>query len=117
MNYDDLPPLPDPINYQNRDGRERYTSDQMRAYARAALAQPAVKGEPVAWLHPANPSCVTTDPHAYARGVPLYVAPPAPLTLSDERIERVYFTCSSGKMTPTMYEFARAVLAAAQEKP
>ncbi len=25
----------------------------------------------VAWLHPHNPSCVTTDPNAYERGIPL----------------------------------------------
>lgn len=31
--------------------------------------------EPVAWLHPVNACCVTTDPTAYARGIPLYTAP------------------------------------------
>ena len=41
------------------------------------LAQPAQ--EPVAWLHPANPTCVTTDPTAYARGIPLYTTPPQPV--------------------------------------
>jgi len=36
--------------------------------------------EPVAWLHPENATCVTTDPTAYARGVPLYTAPqPVPV--------------------------------------
>jgi hypothetical protein len=38
------------------------------------LAQPAQ--EPVAWLHPVNETCVTTDPTAYARGIPLYATPP-----------------------------------------
>ena len=28
--------------------------------------------KPVAWLHPANATCVTTDPTAYTRGIPLY---------------------------------------------
>jgi hypothetical protein len=40
-----------------------------------ALAAPVQ--EPVAWLHPANATCVTTDPTAYARGIPLYTTPPA----------------------------------------
>jgi hypothetical protein len=36
--------------------------------------------EPVAWLHPENATCVTTDPTAYARGTPLYAAPqPVPV--------------------------------------
>jgi hypothetical protein len=34
------------------------------------------KSDPVAWMHPANASCVTTDPTAYARGIPLYTAQP-----------------------------------------
>ncbi len=41
------------------------------------LAQPEQK--PVAWLHPANATCVTTDPTAYARGIPLYTNQPAAL--------------------------------------
>ena len=51
-----------------------------------ALAQP--EQEPVAWLHPANPTCVTTDPTAYARGIPLYTAPPQRpwVGLTDEEI-------------------------------
>jgi len=50
------------------------TADLIAAL-RKALAQP--EQEPVAWLHPANATCVTTDPTAYARGIPLYTAPPA----------------------------------------
>lgn len=32
--------------------------------------------QPVAWLHPANATCVTTDPTAYARGIPLCALTP-----------------------------------------
>jgi hypothetical protein len=42
---------------------------------RQAIEQ-AEQQEPVAWLHPANATCVTTDPTAYARGIPLYTTPP-----------------------------------------
>ncbi len=37
----------------------------------------AAQQEPVAWLHPANATCVTTNPTAYARGIPLYTNQPA----------------------------------------
>lgn len=40
----ELPELPAPIHYEHREPRERYTADQMRAYARAAVAQ-ALKGQ------------------------------------------------------------------------
>lgn len=43
----------------------------------ALAEQPAQQQEPVAWLHPANATCVTTDPTAYARGIPLYTSPQA----------------------------------------
>lgn len=46
--------------------------------------------EPVAWLHPANATCVTTDPTAYARGIPLYTSPQPSkpwVGLTDEEIE------------------------------
>jgi hypothetical protein len=44
-------------------------------------AQPAPVQEPVAWRHPENAACVTTDPTAYARGIPLYTDPkPEPMT-------------------------------------
>jgi hypothetical protein len=42
-----------------------------------AMRDAAPVQEPVAWLHPANATCVTTDPTAYARGIPLYTTPPA----------------------------------------
>ena len=49
------------------------------------LAQP--EQEPVAWLHPANATCVTTDPTAYARGIPLYTnQPAAPMTEFEEAV-------------------------------
>ena len=48
-------------------------------YARAVLAkwgQPAVKGDPVAWLSPWRKDQVTTDYDAYGKqGIPLYAAP------------------------------------------
>ena len=48
-------------------------------YARAVLAkwgQPAVKGDPVAWLSPWRKDQVTTDYDAYGKhGIPLYMAP------------------------------------------
>ena len=43
----------------------------------AQPAQPAPVQEPVAWMHPSNATCLTTDPTAYARGIPLYTTPPA----------------------------------------
>lgn len=45
-------------------------------FKRLSGAQPEQQAEPVAWLHPANSTCVTTDPTAYSRGIPLYTAPP-----------------------------------------
>lgn len=48
--------------------------ESKRAAAQDKLAQPALG--PVAWMHPVNRTCVTTDPTAYARGIPLYIAPP-----------------------------------------
>lgn len=35
-----LPPLPEPVQYEHREPRERYTAEQMRTYALAALAIP-----------------------------------------------------------------------------
>ena len=58
-------------------------------YARAVLAkwgQPAVKGDPVAWLSPWRKDQVTTDYDAYGKqGIPLYAAPkPVALEPLDE---------------------------------
>jgi len=55
-------------------------ADELRAMADEldAAAQPAPV-QPVAWRHPENAACVTTDPTAYARGIPLYTTPPASL--------------------------------------
>ena len=48
-------------------------------FARAVLekwGQPAVKGDPVAWLSPWRKDQVTTDYDAYGKqGIPLYAAP------------------------------------------
>jgi hypothetical protein len=85
----------------------------------------AEQGAPVAWIDAVDLDLLRNGSHAdfVVGGIradgdePLFAAPPQPLTLSDEQIKRVYFTCSSGKMTPTMYEFARASLAVAQEHP
>jgi len=59
-------------------------ADELRAMADEMDAAAPVQDvqEPVAWRHPENAACVTTDPTAYARGIPLYTAPkpePAPL--------------------------------------
>lgn len=89
-------------NYQgqNDDGMKAYAAAQTQPLYAAPVAQQYEAGDmasaaaqgfrdgaasvtqqeqkPVAWLHPANSSCVTTDPTAYARGIPLYRAAPAP---------------------------------------
>jgi hypothetical protein len=53
--------------------------DEINKQQSKAQPAPTVQ-EPVAWLHPENATCVTTDPTAYARGVPLYTAPqPVPV--------------------------------------
>ncbi len=48
----ELPPLPEPVHYEHREPRERYTADQMRAYALAARAAPAAEAnsERYLWL-------------------------------------------------------------------
>ena len=61
--------------------------------AMQALAEQPAQQEPVAWLHPANATCVTTDPTAYARGIPLYTSPPAQRTwvgLTDEEVKAIF---------------------------
>ena len=69
------------------------TGDNSPCYVCGASApQPQPKQEVVAWLHPANPSCVTTDPNAYARGIPLVKAPQPQrewVGLSEEVIESI----------------------------
>jgi hypothetical protein len=53
----------------------------------AAKAEMQTEQKPVAWLHPANATCVTTDPTAYARGIPLYTnQPAAPMTEFEEAV-------------------------------
>jgi len=47
-------------------------------FPECATAPPQPAQKPVAWLHPVNKTCVTTDPTAYARGIPLYTTPPQP---------------------------------------
>jgi len=88
---------------------------QNRSYQVAKSTQPAQQ-EPVAWLHPANAKCVTTDPTAYARGLPLYTSPPPqrkPLT--DEEIETMANDFEEGYVF--LYRsFARAIEAKLWEK-
>jgi hypothetical protein len=94
----------------------------------AAVAAHAQPSEPVAWVNDLSlpqPHCVTDlkycsvwqwDHGDHLKYVPLYAAPPStkPLTLSDDDISEILL-----KMMPLKdpYAFARAVLAAAQEKP
>ena len=76
---------------------QRVYKAAMRACATPTPQTSVVQPEPVAWLHPTNATCVTTDPTAYARGIPLYTHPsqqakPQPLsdTLHDD-IQSVLF--------------------------
>jgi hypothetical protein len=56
----------------------------------AAKAEMQPEQKPVAWLHPANATYVTTDPTAYARGIPLYTnQPAAPMTEFEEAVAAV----------------------------
>jgi hypothetical protein len=55
-------------------------SDLLDAYE---YLRQCAQAEPVAWLHPANSSCVTTDPNGYARGIPLYTRPQPPSAQPD----------------------------------
>jgi hypothetical protein len=73
---------------ESRDGT--LFDDELAAITalRQAIEQ-AEQQEPVAWLHPANATCVTTDPTAYARGIPLYTAPPQRKPLTDEEIVKM----------------------------
>ena len=69
------------------------TDPSLMKFARAVLAkwgQPAVKGDPVAWLSPWRKDQVTTDYDAYGKhGIPLYAAPQpvAREPLTDEQIQ------------------------------
>jgi hypothetical protein len=72
-------------------GKEKVDIGAINAL-RQAIEQ-AEQQEPVAWLHPANATCVTTDPTAYARGIPLYTAPPQRKPLTDEEIGRIAGDC------------------------
>jgi hypothetical protein len=105
-----LPPLPDPIRqvvYNESKGYafSAYTADQMRAYARAAQAQPAASGEPVAWTYTGikadgsehgphlvwNPAYMDAmSASKGAQATPLYAArQPAPEPLTDEQVDRI----------------------------
>ena len=69
--------------------------DDAYSLARAVLAkwgQPAVKGDPVAWLSPWRKDQVTTDYDAYGKqGIPLYAAsqPVAREPLTPERVKEI----------------------------
>jgi hypothetical protein len=73
------------LRFARDDGYENEVSQQAITAIKQALEQPVQ--EPVAWLHPANATCVTTDPTAYARGIPLYTTPPAQPAPKQEQIE------------------------------
>ena len=77
-----------------RADRKGYMPDAVKEAWEGFNWKPAQQ-EPVAWLHPANATCVTTDPSAYLRGIPLYTTPqPAQRTwvglTEDEQDELVY---------------------------
>ena len=109
------------------------------ARLRAALAQPAVQGEPVAWMNVKYGTffgagvIATTDRNddliASGELIRLYVHPPAQpprQPLSDERIDAIPFMFNltfgeadgqdEEEMAVALRKFARAVLAAAQEQ-
>ena len=116
MSNTELPPLPDPIHMglEEVDWNEfvpvtGYTADQMREYARAALAQPAASGEPPQiradfeqrmigvgaspaalrrlksgeYLSPSIQSAWEAEKQKYA------TAQPAPAPLTDEQINQI----------------------------
>jgi hypothetical protein len=106
------------------------TLNTMQA-ARAALA---VRGEPVAWIKPGALDFVQEEGDALVSlraednggRIPLYAAPQAPLTLTDEQIDAIAGSTDPVTDAALNYQdrrtvwdraFARAVLAAAQEKP
>ena len=70
--------------------------------------------EPVAWMHPVNKACVTTDPTAYARGIPLYTTPPQRpwVGLTDEEIQPRL----NGLPTQSIAVYARNIEAILKEK-
>ena len=114
---DDLPPLP--IAFL-RANKESYTADQMRAYARAALAAALAvrQGEPVAWVHNEINAAMTAktkavliaDGGASASSVagytiPAYAhpAPPCPHIRSSGPPDRATNWCALGGPTPLRY--------------
>ena len=70
-------------------------------------AKPAEQ-EPKAWLHPVNASCVTTDPTAYARGIPLYTTPPDDTHLYRQSVMWLSLLCEAAGLDPegTTVEFS-----------
>lgn len=80
----------------------QYKHNKAITALREGLAQLAPVQEPVAWLHPANATCVTTDPTAYARGIPLYTAPPAAPVQPEQ--EPVYHLRQFGDVTKEQFE-------------
>jgi hypothetical protein len=94
-----------------------YTADQMRAYARAAQAQPAASGEPVAWTYTGikadgsehgphlvwNPAYMDAmSASKGAQATPLYAAPqpaPAPADIAASG-EPVAWQWSTGGTSP-----------------
>ncbi len=129
--HDNLPPLPESFDTLDWFPETRaYTADQMRDYARAALAaaQPA-QAEPVAYVdefsiawiaeRSGKPGTSITTKLSSIKSsespVAIYTAPPQHLTLSDERITEIFQKYGTGR-AEGFAEAARAVLAAAQEK-
>ena len=75
--------------------------------------------EPVAWMHPVNETCVTTDPTAYARGIPLYATPPQRPWVGLAQDEQMQIWDGIIKYAPSemrIKDFAQAIEAKLKEK-
>jgi hypothetical protein len=121
MTNDDLPPLPDPFGYLSPTGMHPdfrftqgdmpvFTADQMRNYARAALA---VRGGPVAWIAPDESLRIDEGQGEppFDDWRPLYTAPQAPnptptsgasmLLAAQRRIEEDFNASAAAALTLT----------------
>jgi hypothetical protein len=76
----------------------------------------AGSGEPVAWLHPANATCVTTDPTGYARGIPLHTADQLAAAVQKEREECAQLCLRHAGLTVQSYDTAVAFAGAIRSR-